>query len=367
MTPELSSSVGGASVVLAYLLPLATAGLSAVRRWAHSRSARKQADAALSAADAESATLDVGDTVLHGRVEYAKGEDRAVAMHVEQAGSEAESSGSWTVTWRETARSVDVKPFYVVHASGERVRVEPTGETKIAAELTHVTRRDKAHRTRTASITPNTDVWITGELTKDQDPENAGGGYRGARGWVMRPPLGRREPMWVSIQSPDTRLRKEASRSRRWMVVFGVVFIAMMLAHASYHVLFWSGHPATAHVTGKHTETDSDGDVSSFVLDVHVTGLAGTTRAKESLDGAWDVTHDDYDRIKGGETFPAIASFGWPATSQPGDRPVVTIQSTIVSMLAWLVLAIIARVGDRAKVWYDGVPVVDSVSGRLEE
>ncbi len=361
MPPELSSAYfgGTASVLFAYVLPLATAGLSALRRGLHARSARMKARDARRAAEAEAATLDVGDTVLHGSVEYAQGQDHAVAVHVEQYGSEAESSGSWTVTWTEKRRTIDVAPFYVVHHSGARVRVEPDKDTRIASPLpTFAERHDNTLRTRTATIMPNVEVWVTGQLTKDNDPENAGG-YRGSPGWVMRPPLGRREPMWVSTEPPEGRLLKDASRSRWWMAVYLVLFMVMIVSHTRYHALAWMGQPATAIVTGKHTESDSDGDTSAYILDVRVgTGPSAFT-------DKWDVRQRDHALIGQGETFPAIAVFGPLATSEPAGPPHAGSTVSIILLVIWLVLAIIARVRDCAKAWYDGAAVVDTESGRL--
>src|SRR5206468_7223794 len=104
----------------------------------------------------------------------------------------------WSVTWTEMRRRVEVAPFYVVHASGERVRVEPDRKTKLAADLVVVERVDLKHRRRIARIAEGDEVWVTGVLGKEMDPK-ASGGYRGGRAWIMRPRGGR---MLVSTHVP---------------------------------------------------------------------------------------------------------------------------------------------------------------------
>jgi hypothetical protein len=116
-----------------------------------SLAAWRQAEHARRSAEDETAMLDVGDTALYGTVEYAQDHDYAVRATVEQVGSEAEISGSWTVSWTETKRSFEVAPFYVVHASRSRVRVDLQGRINLEADLVaNVRRQDVPPARRTA-------------------------------------------------------------------------------------------------------------------------------------------------------------------------------------------------------------------------
>ena len=98
-----------ASIFFVYALPVLFVGGMAVRFWLRAHLAARRARDARRAADVETYTLDEGDTILRGRAELddPKG---AVRVSVEQTGSEAESSGSWSVTWTETGRTVFVAP-----------------------------------------------------------------------------------------------------------------------------------------------------------------------------------------------------------------------------------------------------------------
>jgi hypothetical protein len=362
--PELSSwyFVAVAALVFVYGLPMVTAGVSAVMYRVRAHNARKQAFASRRAVDAESATLDVGDTVVHGFVEYAAGSDGAMRVVVEQAGTEAESSGSWTSTWTETRRSIEVAPFYVVHSSGDRVRVEPSRETVLVSVLAAVAERvDEAHRTRVAKIAPDAVVWVTGVLTKDHDPEGAGG-YRGSSGWVMRPAG---HEMLISTEPLESRLLEDAARSRVWMIVFAILFVAMLLTHIQYHTLLLFGHATTAKVTGTDMgscSADDDGINRCSALLVKV-------RVGNAFDDTWEVSGRAYSDMGAstGKTVPAFAYFGPLSTSVPGNAPLALVWPTLVTTVCWLGVALLAFALNRPKRWYDGTRVIDRVSGRLAD
>jgi hypothetical protein len=362
--PELSSwyFVALTSLVFVYGLPIVTAGVSAMMHWARARSARKRALISRRAVDAESATLDVADTIVHGRVEYAAGSDGAMRVVIEQFGAEAESSGSWTSTWTEIRRSIEVAPFYVVHASGDRVRVEPSRETKLVSVLAVVAERvGDAHRTRVAKIAPDVAVWVTGVLTRDHDPEGARG-YRGSSGWVMRPA---RDEMVISTEPPESRLLEDAARSRAWMIVFAILFVVMLLTHIQYHALLLFGHATTAEVKGTTLGScgaDDDGINRCSALLVKV-------RVGNAFDDTWEVTSRAYTDMGSstGKTVPAFAYFGPLSTSVPGNAPLALVWPTLVTTSCWLGLALVAFAFNRPKRWYDGARVIDNVSGRLAD
>ena len=365
--PELSGwyVTALAALVLVYGVPIVTAGVSVAVHWVRARSARKRALASRRAVDEESATLDVGDTVVHGRVEYAAGSDGAMRVVVEQTGSEAESSGSWTTTWTETRRSVEVVPFYVVHRSGERVRVEPGRGAKLVGPLPVIAERvDASRRTRIAKIAADEAVWVTGVLTRDRDPEGAGG-YRGASGWVMR---AARHEMLISSEPPESRLLEDAERSRTWMVVFEILFVVMWLAHLHYHALVLFGHVTTARVRG----TDMGGCGADDDGVNRCSSLLVNVRVGSAFDDAWEVTSSAYTSMgqRTGETVPAFACFG-PlgvlSTSVPGSAPLALVWPTLVTTTAWLGLALAAFAFRRPKRWHDGALVIDRVDGRLAD
>ena len=339
-----------------YVLPALSVGLSTLTYALRARTLRKQTESARRALDAETETLDVGDTVLHGAVEYAEGADYAMRTTVEQAGSEAESSGSWTVTWEETRRFTEVVPFYVVHDSKVRVRVEPGKRAVLATNLLVGTRIDLAHRTRTAYVSPTAEVWVTGKLERGHDPESRGG-YRDGTGWVMRPPP--YGEMLVTTYAPETDLARSAKHARVFVWLMGILLVATMLAHTDYHALVASGRPATATVTGKHISTSDDGpDTYTLELDVH----DGTAHFADT----WDVDYSTYDHAEKGTSFGALASFGFE-TSLLGDHADALGTPSVVTFVVWAVLSLIGLLTARKRHWYDGEKVKDTESGQLKD
>ena len=343
---------GAASIVFVYVLPTLLAGGLAARYYLRSRLASRHARDARKAADAESQTLDEGDTILRGRVEL-DDPNGAVRVTVEQTGSEAESSGSWSVTWTEKRRTVSVAPFYVVHASGERVRVEPGTKTHLAAQLVATEKVDKTRRLRIARLADQQEVWITGELAKGLDPRGAGA-YRGSRGWVMRPaPDG---AMRVSTELPEAMFVRQASRARFWSVVFALLLAVMMLSHLQYHALLLSGRQVLATVVDKRVISgdDSDSYELRFQASHGKTTMQDTVIVSSATFNAWEP----------GNPFPAFATFDDFANGEPGDAPRALAGPTIAELVVWLVLAIVAR-ARRPREWHEGARVDESHGGRL--
>ncbi len=357
--PELATWHFGAlaSVLAAYVVPLVTAGLGFIYEVARMMTERKRARDARRAAEEESAILDEGDTILRGRVEYARGRDFAAKATVVQDGSEAESSGSWTVTWKERARTTEVVPFYVVHASSERARVEPGPSTILASDLVATERVNRTTRHRIARLAADEEVWVTGLLAKDHDPEQAGG-YRGGRAWVMRPL--RRQPMIISTALPEAGFLKNAARAFLFALLFALLFAVMVVSHTQYHALVLDGVSATATVIGKENHQSDDNE--TYHLSVKIRSESG----KEAIDD-WQVTLQSFNQMKVGDTVPSIASFGAVQTSLPGSEPQALFASTLATFIAWVVAVILAASFGRKTEWYEGEPTNESNSGRLDD
>ncbi len=333
-----------ASFVLVYVVLPLTAGVSFARNLARAREQRRFAERTARAAQDEAATLDVGDTILHGEIAYARDRKRALETTIEQEGHETENSGTYTVWWEETKRIVEVEPFYVVHASGVRVRVEPGPGVKLATILGTATRVDTTHRTRVARLCEGETVWVTGVLGKEHDPE--AGAYRANSSWVMRASRG--EPMLVSTMAPEQRFARNAAHAHTFAWVFGVLFATAMLAELRYHALVFAGQPAVATVTGAR---DADDDCR---IDATVNGRSET----------WDVDwHNVCDPAHVPATTEALAT---SISAIPGRSAETHVALAVLPPIAWLVLGIAALVMRPKRDWFDGAPVKDSESGRLE-
>ena len=334
------------SFVLVYVVLPLTAGLSFARNVARAREQRRLAEHTARAAQDEVTTLDAGDTILHGEVAYARDRERALETTIEQEGHETENSGTYTVWWEETRRTVEVEPFYVVHASGTRVRVEPGAGVKLATILSTATRVDTTHRRRVARLRERDTVWVTGVLGKEHDPE--AGGYRENSSWVMRP--SRSEPMLVSTIAPEKRFAQNAAHARTFAWVFGILFALAMIAHIRYHALVFAGQPTVA------TLTDMREDSNDYCL---VDATVGGRRETWNVELPFGCNR---------EHMPATTeAFATSVTAIPGRAPETHIALAIVPLIAWFLLWIVARVMRPGRDWFDGERVKDSESGRLEE
>ena len=248
------------------VLMVVAAVVSALRRAARAR--QRARDHRRVEAGAAATLLSLGPCVIEGRVAYAEGADTAMRIDFEQAGTEKESSGSWSHAWTETHRKLTVRPFYLVRSDDTRIRVEPTSEQSQlfdeleAKILVPVHATTTPTRIRFATLLPGERVWVTGSLNRSVDPEQAGGtaaGYRhAALSWVLR---GR--PLIVSSVSLAAHF---AARARQHLihafVWFALLFLpSIMLARYLDRV---QGATVVARVDSVREQTDEDHNVKGY-------------------------------------------------------------------------------------------------------
>ncbi len=231
--------VDGLGAGLAALLVIALA-----RRAVH----RHREKLAHRAALRQNEPLHPGPTVLAGRV-VDEHEGDAIVLSIEQQGREWQNKGSWGHSWTEQRRSLEVAPFYVERANGERVRVEPDARVFLVDKLdgTEVVRRD--FRVRRARLQPGEHVFILGELVRAPDPKL--GAYRDAEGWVLRPPRSGR--MLCSTEPLEARhARRAAVWSKLALAACAALVVWHGLLFVRVHQLRVSGRVVAATVT--HTK-----------------------------------------------------------------------------------------------------------------
>ena len=194
---------------------LGTCGLLAVAayalsRWLRERRAAARADASFN----PDVGLVPGRAIVLGTVEREQGANVAVRVELEMEGTEHESSGSWSFKWTEKDRRVRVHPFYLRHASGARIRVEPDDNVMLVDAMDGVVKVNLTKRLRVAELMPDEKVFAIGELKYAQDPEAQTRGYRGrAEGYLLVPP--RRGRMLLASEPLGARFARRAS-SRAW-------------------------------------------------------------------------------------------------------------------------------------------------------
>ncbi|WP_437573487.1 hypothetical protein [Sorangium sp. So ce887] len=342
------------SLLLVYVV--ATAGLlalaaKALRASLRERRAAAQADASFNPGVA----LAPGEAVVKGTVEREQGADVAVRVEVEQEGSETESSGVWSHEWSETDRKVRVHPFYLRHASGVRIRVEPGEDVQLVDALDGMILVDRKKRVRVAELVPDEQVFAVGELRRAPDPEAPTQGYRGvAQGYLLVPPPWR--PMLLSSEPLGQRFARRAAFHLRWAVVAAVAALAFNAAFAPFHARLWLGETVDVGVTDLKKRESGD-DETHF--DVSMRTAGGVALSDEA-------SHTDFVRLRGVQRIKARYVPSWPSASTLG--PDVTVHSAAfvaVPLLGALALAYVLRTHS-SRPWYDK-KLVEQGSGKLPD
>lgn len=220
---QLSPTATLSLVLLVNLVLVGAIAYAIVRR----KEARSQGRAATL-----SVTLDVpphlGSAVLRGVVETEDPSRPAITITVVEGGTEAQDkNGRWSHAWKEISRDVKVEPFYLVLASGTRVRVEPD-DTVLLADTLDVTSRGNP-RERQARLEKGEIAYVAGILTHGWDPgadPRQAGLYRGAlaTGHLMRRGA---ERLLVSTEPLARRYTRRAAAHTRMAIILCAALMIM--------------------------------------------------------------------------------------------------------------------------------------------
>ncbi|MFO0627792.1 MAG: hypothetical protein U0325_19440 [Polyangiales bacterium] len=180
-----------------------------------------------------------------------------VSLTIHQVGEAHQGKHGPFVVWREVRRETRARPFYVELSSGERVRVEPTGESLRYLDDLAVSQRSPGanQRSRTASLDPGEVVFVRGELVRGIDPHGDVQGYRepGARALVLRPAG---DGMLVSSHPVDAPHRRRAAHDLTFAAL-GLVLLGLgqLVLFDDYRALHRMGEVIDAPITGLTTFT----------------------------------------------------------------------------------------------------------------
>jgi hypothetical protein len=359
MLPELievgsPGQLGPTSTIALLLLFLAALGavfVGAVRQAVRAaRLARQAAEqGARGAPPAE------GPAVIFGAVQMARDEAVAMRVEIDQEGSEAESSGSYSFAWKEVDRRIEMRPFYVVLASGERVRVEPDKDAFLVDAMDGMILVHETARTRYAELSPGEEIYAVGELRRAHDPELSPTGYRsGKDGWVLRAPPG--GDLLLSSEALDQRFRRRARAARVTAATAAALALAVASLCAPYFARAAGGEVVEATVVDRELHTGEDS--KSYSLIVEASGGRISLSADERA----------YDRAASlPMRVPVRFVKAWPWASTLGRENGLHIGGVLGGVAA-VILMLILRAHFRAKssAWYEG-KLVDKGSGKLSE
>jgi hypothetical protein len=335
---------------------MGTAGLLIVAAIALLRSFQQSRAAARAEASFNpDVALTPGEVVLLGTVERAPEAEVAVRVEIEQDGAEQESSGTWSYKWTETTRKVQVHPFYLLHSSGARIRVEPGDNVMLVDEMDGVLRVDLTKRVRVAELLPGEKVFAVGELRRAPDPTAPLQGYRGrAEGYLLVPPRGGK--MLLSSEPLGQRFSRRAQFHWGWAGVLVFAAVAFNLIFSSFHTRRIWGETVDARVTELSRSIDSDGHHQCKV----------TVWGANDLTFTGEVSCEDFSRINKGDTIKvrnvprasSEATFGSESTVH---------EAAFVAVLLFPGLALGYFLRARStRPWYER-DLVETGSGRLAD
>jgi hypothetical protein len=197
--------------------------------------ARRMAEQATSRNKSRS-TLRPGQQFVSGTVELAQDATFALRCTIELSGREIVEKNSVSHRFDEVIRHTESQPFYIKHASGERVYVVAEN-----AAVLLVDQLDQQHwvsqtqRWIRAELTAGEPVIAEGILIRGHDPEagTAAQGYRDRQqqGWVLSP---KDNTLHFSTESLARRHELRASAFGRLIVLLLALWAAMQLPLATY-------------------------------------------------------------------------------------------------------------------------------------
>jgi hypothetical protein len=309
-----------------------------------------------------------GRATVFGKVEGEPSDPPVVVVRIHQHGTEASNKGQWSHTWKETGRDVEARPFTLVRADGQRVRVEPDERVVLHENLVTFDRKSVEQRDRVAAVAVGADVHVTGELTAAGTAPR--GAYRASGdAAVLRPP--RREPMVVADE-PSGSTDRQRMRFHLGAALGAAAALAAVrgLLGAYIHVAL-DGRLALARPTELGTWQTYVKPKNSAGYWVKHYGV----RAEASFDGAVIGLESECDRLVHEclgagrcSTVPFLVSKSHPEDYVIGDKPgALSASITVVVMMAIAVAILYPLALHTFRPWYLRKKVNDSGPGRLHE
>lgn len=328
----------------------------------HLRCKRAARSAAKEGAGAVGAVLAAGDSVVFGTVELAKGEEVAARVEIDQVGSEKLNSGTYFYTWTEVGRRVTMRPFYLRHASGQRVRVEPSSQAFLVDALDGLISVDEVNRTRTAELTPGERVFAGGLLRRGPDPESDAQAYRGqgGSGWVLTPPPD--GDLLLSSENLELRFQRQAGRAFWCTIPLTIMLLGILVLGSGFleRQVLGVDLMATALSSSALVVTDSEGDK-------HTEYSVRVSVGSEPVTLIVDADSEWYNAVKDGMTVPLRFVASHPARSALGHGarlPTANAFGIIPLLFTGTLLTAFLRA--RARRWFEG-KLEDTGKGRLAE
>ncbi|MDP3278846.1 MAG: hypothetical protein Q8Q09_26885 [Deltaproteobacteria bacterium] len=237
-----------------------------------------------------------------GVVELAANETHALRVTIDQLGEDIPGKTP-THQWTENDRVTDARPFYLKHASGERIRIEPHVSHKIVlVDKLDQTEWTVPHfRRKRAELTKGETVYAEGSLTRGHDPEaHQSNAYRGAgSGWTLTP---KDNTFHFSTEPLGQRHRLRARAFARAIRLFPLVALLALAPLSTYYARLINGQDVQAEYTGQRfwtTRGKNNSITEHFAVGVSYTEAQGQVFAQDL-----DIDRSDYFLLPESSGFP---------------------------------------------------------------
>jgi hypothetical protein len=262
------------------------------------------ATAEASVSDMPPALVEGLDVVLSGIVRHVQDRDVAVKVSVTQAGSETESSGSWSHSWTEIDREIILAPFLLELPGGQLVRVDPPNNVEVADALDQKVWINRKRRVLSAELVPGERIYARGRLERS-DQAVAAGAYRDVEwSWALR---AAGNQMLLSSEPMGGGLRQRAGFHRGYAgTAVGLLVVTQGTLIWFYQRVAGFTRPESVASTRYYQTTDDDGDRD----DHYVISVRGEVIS---------VHHDDFPNISAGTTVPIrfASEYNWNLGASP--------------------------------------------------
>lgn len=300
-----------------------------------------------------------GPVLLQGKIVTDDG-GPAVRIQIDQRGREWSNKGNWSHEWRETRRSVIVRPFDLALADGSSVTVVPDDRVRVVDAL-ETEKVDHRERRRVAALSHGESVFVSGVLAREGAQGGARTPYReGRSALVVRG--ARFEPMEIASGKLDVQF----AHWRDWYVRATLfTALAFLFVHAGLLGGFYAraalGRVETATFERAHVYTTSskNGVRYHYVLNGRLSSGAPVSD---------EVSMSLYNRAKEGRvtsmpfTVVPAASFATAIGAYPSLGAVASIIALAIGAAE---IALFVSLRSRAMPWYEQWRVIERGSGQL--
>lgn len=303
-----------------------------------------------------------GVITLRGRVCNEPGlEGSPVSVTIHQVGEQQQGRNGSYVLWREVRRDTRARPFYLVLASGERLRVEAKAEQlRLVDDLSVSERAPGANaRTRGVSVHSGQELFVRGEVQRGVDPHGEGQGYReaGARALVMAPAS---DGLLISSRPVDRDHRRRASYGLLFAAMLtGFLGVMQLAVFEDYRVLRRRGVVSEAVVTGRsrYTTQHKGARRVHYVLEAQLED--GTPVRDEVSQAAWT-------RATPSSSIQFTVARGGRVVQVGGGEVGIHRPAGVAAVMSLVGLAVLYVVGASARRgWFDRRKLIESEAGTL--